>query len=332
MPLRSRCWGSREPDAGLDRNNENAYHFGVPRLSTLAVAVVIGGVIGVGACSSSERRSTAPRGQCPTAPVPVVVSVDQWGDIVDQLAGDCGDVVTIIKSSAADPHDYEPSPSDTAAFDGARLVVMNGLDYDPWVDKAIATLDTKPDIVNGGAVVGRHDGDNPHIWYGPRYVYAVADAVTAQLRKLAPKAATYLRERHAAWRRSMTPYDAEIARIRPVAKGTTYGATEGVFQYMADALGLVDKTPRGYANASANESDPAPGDVKAFQDALAAGNMTVLVFNTQTEGSIPEQIRHEAERADVPVVDVTETVPPGAASFVNWQVGQLRHLATALGA
>ena len=71
----------------------------------------------------------------------MVVSVDQWGDIVDQLAGDCGAVTTIFKSSSADPHDYEPSPADSEAFTGARLVVVNGLDYDPWADKALATLD-----------------------------------------------------------------------------------------------------------------------------------------------------------------------------------------------
>jgi zinc/manganese transport system substrate-binding protein len=299
------------------------------------LGVLLAVIIGAGAlaaCSSGTTTATKPVGDCPTAPVPVVVSVDQWGDIVDQLAGDCGAVTTIIKSSSADPHDYEPTPSDTAAFTDAKLVVMNGLDYDPWVVKAIDTLDEKPDVVDGGAVVGLHDGDNPHIWYGPDYVYDVADAVTARLRKLAPESAAYLDARHTAWRASMAPYDAEIAKIKPLAAGKPYGATEGVFDDMAEAVGLVDKTPQGYQNAATNESDPAPGDVNEFQEALATGKMSVLIFNTQTEGSIPDQIRGEAERADVPVVDVTETVPPGAKSFVSWQVEQLEHLATALGA
>jgi zinc/manganese transport system substrate-binding protein len=186
--------------------------------------------------------------------------------------------------------------------------------------------------VNGGEVVGLREGDNPHIWYGPEYVYEVADAVTAQLRKLAPGSADYFDERHAAWRTAMAPYDTAIARITPVAAGKTSGATEGVFDYMAVAVGLVDDTPRGYRNAAANESDPAPGDVDEFQQALAAGTIDVLIFNTQTEGAVPDQIRSEADRSDVPVVDVTETVPPGAKSFVSWQVSQLRRLAAALGA
>jgi zinc/manganese transport system substrate-binding protein len=60
-----------------------------------------------------------------------VVTVDQWGDIVSDLAGACGEVTTIIKSSSIDPHDYEPTPADSAKFDRAKLVVVNGLDYDP---------------------------------------------------------------------------------------------------------------------------------------------------------------------------------------------------------
>ena len=64
-------------------------------------------------------------------------------------------------------------------FSGAKLVVVNGLDYDPWADKAIDALSTKPVIVNGGDVVGLKAGDNPHIWYGPDFVYKVADSVTA---------------------------------------------------------------------------------------------------------------------------------------------------------
>src|SRR5947199_10843711 len=126
------------------------------RLGWIAAAAALA----VAACGGSTTRSTQPKGACPTAPVPVVVSVDQWGDIVHQLAGDCGAVTTIFTSSSADPHDYEPTPADIAKFTGAQLVVVNGLDYDPWADKAVSTLDVKPVVVNGGEVVGRRAGNN----------------------------------------------------------------------------------------------------------------------------------------------------------------------------
>jgi zinc/manganese transport system substrate-binding protein len=294
----------------------------------LASALLLGACGATGGSGASER----PKGDCPTAPVPVVVSVDQWGDIVRQLAGDCGVVTTVFKSTSADPHDYEPTPADIATFSGARLVVVNGLDYDPWADKAIATLDPKPAVVNGGKVVHLVDGDNPHIWYGPDHVDKVADAVTAELARLAPRDASYFDRRQATWRASMAPYDAAIARIRPEAAGKTYGATEGIFDDMADALGLRNRTPAGYARATANESDPAPGDVNDFEQALAHHKMAVLIYNSQTQGAIPEQVRAKAEAAKVPVVDVTESVPSKFSTFEAWQVSQLQELAKALGA
>jgi zinc/manganese transport system substrate-binding protein len=299
-----------------------------------AAAVIVVAAVALTACGSSDEgaSSSAPKGDCPTAAVPVVVSVDQWGDIVDQLAGDCGDVTTVFNSSSADPHDYEPTPADNAKFTGAKLVVENGLDYDPWADKAVATLDTKPVVVNGGKVVGLENGDNPHIWYGPDYVYRIADTVTAKLERLAPKAAAYFEQRNQSWHASMAPYDAEIAKIKPVAAGKTYGATEGIFDYMAQSLGLTNDTPAGYQRATANESDPSPGDLNGFERALADDEVGVLIYNTQTEGAIPEQVRSQAEASHVPVVDVTESVPPKFSTFVAWQVSQLKDLATALGA
>jgi len=308
----------------------------------LGVALLVGAALAAGGCGSSSDTSDAGSttasigssvaGGCPTDAVDVVVTVDQWGDIVERLGGDCADVTTIITGSSADPHDFEPSPSDAARFEDARLVVANGLDYDHWAERAIDTLDQAPAVVDGGEVVGREEGDNPHIWYGPTFVREVADAVTAELRELAPDAATYFDDQHAAWATAMQPYDDALAAVGTGAAGKSYAATEPVFDDMAEAVGLTDATPSGYRNAALNESDPAPGDIAAFEQALRDGEVNVLIDNTQTEGPTPVRLREVAGDAGVPVVEVSETVPPGAGSFVEWQVTQLRALAAALGA
>lgn len=305
------------------------------KLTRLMLPVLVLAALGTGCGSDSDTAtgdSSSTAGSCPTEPVSVVVTVDQWGDIVEQLGGDCAEVTTVIKGSSADPHDYEPTPADTAKFDEAQLVVVNGLDYDHWAEKAVDNLDSEPAVVDGGKVVGLEEGDNPHIWYGPDYVRQISAAVTAELKELAPDSAAYFDEQQTAWQTSMKPYDDVIARITAVAADTTFAASEPVFDYMADALGLTNGTPKGYQDAALNESDPSPADIAEFEQSLRDDKIDVLVYNTQTEGPTPEQIRGVADDADVPVVDVTETVPPGTTSFVTWQVDQLTALATALGA
>jgi zinc/manganese transport system substrate-binding protein len=180
------------------------------------------------------------------------------------------------------------------------------------------------------AITGE-DRQNPHVWYDPATVTSVADRVTGALQKLSPDAAGYFTERRAAFTKELEPYDATIASIKANAMGRTYAATEGVFDYMATAVGLQDSTPSGYAAAARNDSDPSPADLDAFLKLLQAKGVSVLIYNTQTEGTVPEQLRAAAESAGIPVVDVTETVAPGAKSFEAWQVDQLSSLAKALG-
>jgi zinc/manganese transport system substrate-binding protein len=302
------------------------------RPSGACVATALALTIAVTGCSSSQTKAggTAASG-CPSAPVAVVVSVDQWGDIVSELGGVCSNVKTVLAGSSVDPHDYEPSPADAAWFMGAKLVVINGANYDPWASKLAASSAAGAHVVSAAEVTKTPDGANPHLWYMPSAVTAVADAVTAELSKLDPRASDYFSQRRSQFTTAMAPYTALIGKIKAGATGKSYVATETIFDYQAQALGLINKTPEGYQRASANGTDPSPGDLDAFRNLLTGRQVDVLIYNTQTEGSIPQQIRSVAEKAGIPVVNVTETVPSGQTSFVAWQDGQLVALGKALG-
>ncbi|MCO7218264.1 metal ABC transporter solute-binding protein, Zn/Mn family [Klenkia sp. PcliD-1-E] len=326
----------------------------MPRRPIVLAALAVS-ALGLAACGGGQANQTATSeansANCPGDVLDVVVSVSQWGDVVQQLAGDCANVTTVINSTALDPHDYEPTTGDIASFEDADLVVVNGADYDHWASDAVANLDPAPAVVDAAEVVGvegshsdeeeghsDEEGDdhgrgsvNPHLWYSPEYVQQTAQAITAELQQLSPEAADYFTQQADAFTTALEPYDQELTTLQGLAAGKTYAATETVFDYTAAAVGLTDATPEGYRDAASNESDPSPSDVAAFESALADGSIDVLVYNTQTEGSVPEQLRAAAESTGVPVVDVTESVPDGDDSFVAWQLGQLQQLADALG-
>lgn len=332
--------------------------YNAARVGLLAAAVLVA-PFGLAACTgggdsapASSGSTAAAAGDCPVTPVEVIVSVDQWGDIVSDLGGACASVKTVLASSSVDPHDYEPSPSDAATFQGAQLVVINGGHYDEWASQLASTSAPDAPVVSALEASGveeqahegeEHEGEehdhghdeggvNPHAWYSPAAVTALADAVTGELGKLAPEAADYFEGRRADFTTQMQPYTDAIAELKTQAGGKRYAATESVFDDMAAATGLVNVTPPGYQTSSANDADPSPADLDAFLRLLGDRGADVLIYNTQTEGSVPEQIRAAAESAGIPVVDVTETVPPGTDSFEAWQVQQLDALAKALGA
>lgn len=288
----------------------------------------------IAGCSSSPTSSGAAASgapNCPTSATPITVSVNQWGNIVEQLAGQCGSVSTVVTASSGDPHDYEPTTGDIAAFSKAKMVVINGAGYDDWATKAVAANNSAADIVSAATVNNVQPGANPHLWYNPTYVTNMANAITAQLKVVAPDASSYFDERQSAFQTAMKPYFAEIDKIKNGAAGKTYGATESVFDYMAQACGLVNLTPAGYQNSITNESEPAPGDIAAFNADLTSKKMSVLIYNTQTEGSVPNQLVSKANSSGVPVVNVTETLPADVGTFEQWQISQLQSLSKALG-
>ncbi|MGY1771587.1 metal ABC transporter solute-binding protein, Zn/Mn family [Blastococcus sp. SYSU D00813] len=326
------------------------------RTRPAALALAAATALVLAACGEDEgggvTTSEGDADACPGEVVDVVVSVGQWGDVVQALGGDCASVTTVISSTAVDPHDFEPTTGDIAAFEEADLVVLNGADYDHWAADAAANVDPAPVVLDLAEVAGLeteehaeeegeehaeeeghgHGGVNPHIWYSPEYVQQATAAVTAELEELSPDAADHFAERASAWEEALQPYLDEIDGLRAAAEGRSYAATESVFEYMAEAVGLTDVTPEGYREAASNETDPAPGDVADFQAALEAGRVDVLLYNSQTEGGVPEQLRSAAEDAGVPVVEVTESVPDDEGSFVDWQLAQLRALSDALAA
>jgi zinc/manganese transport system substrate-binding protein len=307
----------------------------VPRARMLVpvtvAAVLLAGCTGGGEPAIGAAVASGDPKACPGEVVDVVVSVSQWTDVVRQVAGDCANVTTIVASGAVDPHDFEAGTADLAAFSDADLVVVNGADYDAWAESAVATLDPAPTVLRAADLGGEPAaGADPHLWYEPQIVHAMGPAVADALAGLSPDATEYVQQRAAAWQAGLRRYTDAVVALGSTAAGRTYAATETVVDRMAAAIGLVDVTPAGYRRAVSNESEPAPGELAAFEAALADGSVDVLIYNTQTSGSVPEQLRSAAEDAGVPVVEVTESPSDADGSFVAWQLAQLSALSDAL--
>jgi zinc/manganese transport system substrate-binding protein len=304
----------------------------MPSVRTAVVLAAIGALALTGCSDSgSSGNGAAVRSgdaaACPGDVVDVVVSVGQWGDVVGQLGGDCTAVTTIVTSSAIDPHDFEPGTADLAAFTGADVVVLNGAHYDEWAENVVETLDDEPLVVSAAEVAGVADGEDPHLWYDPAIVEQMSGAITEALIDASPGAGPYLADRAQDWEVELQPYRGAIEKLRAVAAGRTYAATETVFDRMAAAVGLRDLTPEGYRRAVSNEGEPTPGDLADFAAVLSGGDVDVLIQNVQTEGELATSLISAAKDGGVSFVAVTESQPEAGGSFVAWQVAQLEELA-----
>lgn len=303
------------------------------RFVVIAAAAATVGALTLTACGSNNSSDqAADTSTCPTTPINVVVTTNVWGSVTDQLAGACAKVVTIISSPSADPHDFEPTSQTSDTFANADLAIMNGLGYDAWATKILNSLGSKaPQAINLGADVGLKPGDNPHIWYSPTYVQESAKNITKGLKGKSDSAASYFDNQAKSFEEALKPYLDEVAAIKSAHSGAKVTATESVFDYMAQATGLDMITPKAYMDAVANESDPPAQSIQEFNNQLNSKQVKAFIFNTQTDGSLPTQLKNLAEKNNIPVVNVTETLTPEGATFQQWQLTQLQALNQALG-
>ena len=76
----------------------------------------------------------------------------------------------------------------------AQLAIVNGIGYDPWAPKLLAANPASGrTVLTVGDLLGLKDGDNPHRWYDPADVEAVANAITADLQEARPQGRVLLR-------------------------------------------------------------------------------------------------------------------------------------------
>ncbi len=242
-------------------------------------------------------------------------------------------MTSIVSDPNADPHQYESNTADARAFAQAKYVILNGAGYDAWGPKL---LDANP--VSGRKVftvadlLGKHEGDNPHFWYNPTYVKQVSDQITKDYQALDPADTAYFTQQRAAFETALSSYHMRINEIKTKFAGQKVGATENIFFYLANALGLNLITPPEFMGAVAEGNDPPASSVVTFEQQVRQKQITVLVYNVQTVTDVTNTIKQLAVQQNIPIVGVSETIQPPDASFQDWQTAQLLVLQNALNA
>lgn len=262
----------------------------------------------------------------------VVAIENVWGSIASQLGGDRVQVKSVITSPATDPHSYEPTAFDARTLAGARMVIVNGVGYDPWAPKLIAANPVKGRIVlTVGDVVGIKAGGNPHRWYSPTDVQRVISQIVQDYSRLNPKSAAYFKRQQAVFEsRGLRRYKRLIATIRRRYAGLPVGASESMFAPLAQALGLRLLTPASFLKAISEGTDPTAADKRTIDRQIATRQIKVWVVNGQNRTPDVDRLTGAAEKKGIPVVTITETLVPASATFQDWQSNQLQALAAAL--
>jgi zinc/manganese transport system substrate-binding protein len=259
----------------------------------------------------------------------VVAAENFYGDIARQIGGDQVAVVSIMNNPDQDPHLFETTPGIVRQIADTQIAIVNGANYDPWMEKLLAAAPKASRIVISAAqLTGKKPGDNPHLWYDPATMPVVAKAIAAAFTKADAAHASDYAARLATTLGDLERVGQRAAQIKAKHKGEAVTATEPVFGPMANALALTMRNQR-FALAMMNDTEPSARDVAAFENDLKDRKVKVLLYNSQVSGKLTQRLLDIAKLAKVPVVGVTETQPANG-SFQDWMLGQLDALDKAL--
>ncbi|WP_370290202.1 metal ABC transporter solute-binding protein, Zn/Mn family [Nocardioides sp.] len=333
----------------------------VRTLSTLAATALA--LAALSACGASGSGSGSDDGR-----IAIVASTNVYGDIASVVAGDRADVTSLITSPSQDPHEYEASAQDRLRVGKADIVIENGGGYDPFVDTLLEDARSEATVIDAVDVSGLepkdHDSDgadgdhaegeehgseehgaeehgaagddhghiegfNEHVWYDFGAVKAVAARIADTLAELDPDNASSYRSNAEGFEAKVDDLAAQAQKLRTSAQGRGAAITEPVPLYLLTAVGLVNKTPAEFSEAVEEGADVPARVLQQTLDVVRGDSVALLAYNEQAADSTTEQVRAAAEKAGVPVVDFTETLPEGG-TYLTWQQKNLDGIAAAL--
>jgi zinc/manganese transport system substrate-binding protein len=193
-----------------------------------------------------------------------VATTTHAADLARNVGGKRVEVRAMLRPGA-DPHDYEPRPSDVRAIAESGMVVRSGGEVDEWLDEVLenAGEDAEPlTLIESVETIEGEDGADPHWWQDPRNAARAVTAIRDALVEADPGGRAAYRRNAGRYIDRLERMDRElaacVARV-PSAKRkivTTHDSL-GYFarRYGIEVVGAVIPSLSTQAQASARDVD-----------------------------------------------------------------------------
>lgn len=278
-----------------------------PSVRLRIIFVALAGLLAVGlagaACSSSSGgKSTATPG---STKLNVVATTVQITALAKEVGGDKIELHGLIPAGA-DPHEFEPRPSDLVTIEGAQVILRHGLELDSWLDGTLqagshADVVTVTDgITPLTAEEGGKQVNDPHVWHDPANDKVMVDNIAAALEQADPANSATYRANAAAYDtvldNTKTQVQAIIDEIPPDNRKLV--TDHDAFGYFARAFGL--EIVGAVIPSVSTSAESSAQQTAALLDTIQSEHVKAIF----SEGSAnPKLAKALADDANVTIVD-----------------------------
>ncbi|CUW16594.1 metal ABC transporter solute-binding protein [Leuconostoc gasicomitatum] len=284
-------------------------------IAIMAVIIIV--IVGFAAFKGNSPKQN-------TAKINIVASTDFYAELAQTVVGNHGTATAIINNPNVSPEDYEPTTAVAKKVSGADIALANGLGYDSWLDKLAQTSKHTQLIRIGENVLKEKSGVNPHLWNNPETMIKTAQYLADKLSKQDPSHKKEYQANAQKYITSLKPVTDLVSHLKKHANNQSVAQTEPVFEYMLTALGYK-VMGTDFSEAIEEGNDPSPATLTNLRTAITNHKIAFLVNNKQTTSSTVSTIVTLAKDNNVPVINVTETIPRNE-HYVSWKVAELKQI------
>jgi zinc/manganese transport system substrate-binding protein len=280
---------------------------------------------GSGGTASSSASSSSSSG---SGSIVAIGVENEYANVIQQIGGKYVTAESIESNPNTDPHTFEASPAVAREISQASLIVQNGVGYDSWAN-TIESADSSSSrkVIDVQQLLGLPDSTpNPHLWYKPTTMPAVANAIATDLAGISPSHASYFKANATAFVSSLTAWNQAIATFKAAHPDTPVATTEPVADYMLQAAGTDNMTPWTLQADIMNGVDPSPQDVSIQRALFTDHKVKVFLYNQQVTDPLTESFIALAQKNDIPVVGVYETMPTPGYDYQSWMMAEVNAL------
>ncbi len=234
----------------------------------------------------------------PSAKLSVVASFSILGDMAQRIGGEQIDLKVLVGHDG-DAHVYEPTPGDAKAISSARLLIVNGLHFDEFMDRLRKSshFEGKVCVATKGVTPRKmlEDGqwvEDPHAWQNLEHGMRYAENIAQALGESDPSNRNYYQQRLAAYKKELTDLNIwvkkEIQSV-PTGKRKVISAHDA-FGYFGEAYGVTFVAPSGWST----ESEPTAKDVSALVDQIKKEKIKAIFSENMNDPRLIRQIAADA--------------------------------------
>ena len=228
----------------------------------------------------------------------VVTSFSILADMTRQVGKDHIQITNMVGPDA-DAHTYEPTPDDAKALLKARLIIKNGLGFEPWLDRLVTSTETLAPVISAShGVIPRsldEDGDtvpDPHAWHNLANTELYIANITKALIAADPaNRADYEHNSQAYLKQVYALLTEAKAKLGSLPAGNRKIVTShDAFGYLGQAYGIEFMAPQGLST----EREPSAAEVAALITQIRQAKVKAVFMENIKDARLLKQIADES--------------------------------------